>query len=109
MENMTSTQAQGGANTKARGTHTPGPWTPHSFSHGLKDVPIRADNGRNVANVSNCDGRELVANSRLIAAAPELLEALTRIAEELDTEFDSMEKHIAVKIARAAIAKATQS
>ena len=58
-------------------THTPGPW--HSVGHNIED-----DNGKVVATTEAPNGDEFPragTNRRLIAAAPELLEALKEIAE----------------------------
>lgn len=81
--------------------HTPGPWT---TGHGNTYV-IRQDklNGRRVAELMSRDAAaydEAFANAKLIAAAPELLEALRcvlRVADRATDEFDA---------ARSAIAKA---
>lgn len=48
----------------------------------------------------------LVADARLISAAPELLEALTRIMAELPTNLDWLDPHLEAE-AKNAIAKAT--
>lgn len=88
--------------------HTPGPWIQH-------DKASMAILGKNGFLVANCGGhfdsrresgeleKEHQANARLIAAAPELLEALTAMVEThyWDQEFP------AFKQARAAIHKAT--
>ena len=55
-------------------THTPGPWKATSVSDGKELHYFIAPNGH--ASVAEADN---MANARLIAAAPELLEA-TRIA-----------------------------
>lgn len=85
--------------------HTPGPWT----------VGISADNGIHCVDcedVEICEvwgavrdkveTEESAANARLIAAAPELLEALETAAEALEAA-EFFEK---AAMARAAIAKA---
>lgn len=94
--------------------HTPGPW--HIHEDGMKFsreiYPVNYGGKENtercvlIARVSGWKGgfntaKEAEANARLIAAAPELLEALqavVRIADRKTVEFDK---------ARAAIAKAT--
>ncbi|MFU7023757.1 hypothetical protein ACM75T_30090 [Pseudomonas aeruginosa] len=89
--------------------HTPGPWCQDKWgslmTEGGQDVLLRG-----ITTISaGSDERiaEAEANTRLISAAPELLEALeacvARITEEVaDAEFlDEVEQ------ARAAIAKAT--
>lgn len=50
-------------------THTPGPWG------------VRAK-GQKVAEIVRCDDEQ--ANARLIAAAPELLEALTNLVARIN-------------------------
>lgn len=85
--------------------HTAGPW-PITWGHvidigGIATVP------------QTLDGRH-TANARLIAAAPELLEALREItadyADRFDLDSPSTNPGIksSIKLARAAIAKATQ-
>ena len=55
-----------------------------------------------------CGLQEMQANARLIAAAPELLEALQTLLEEGDfTDYPNTRQWHAVQAARAAIAKAT--
>ena len=87
--------------------HTPGPWTilpntPHFVR------AATAEGMQPVATVYHFDG-ELSANARLIASAPELLDALERIS----TAYDETLRHPiaapllqAIYAARAAIAKA---
>jgi hypothetical protein len=118
--------------------HTPGPWTPE-FGEAYR-VRTQQDGGQ-VAILMNLKGRhglagrrngdEVAANARLIAAAPELLEACQTFAEWLrreeagfpaETRFKTPEGEakwrewfdenlrvcdLAQKQARAAIAKAT--
>jgi len=89
--------------------HTPGPWQAHR--HESTDTYTIHVAGRcwetwAVAHVGDCTQDE--ANARLIAASPELLEALnslTAMAEAFPTELH--EKHPDVVAARAVIAKAT--
>ena len=85
--------------------HTPGPW---KTSYTNLSVVI-AENGAVVARASKLNGLvNLQANARLIAAAPELLEALRPFAEtDLTTELVSDTFGFDVLRARAAIAKAT--
>jgi len=89
--------------------HTPGPWT-----HGCEDVPksgdIYAEDGSLIAEVFvNGDPESLIANARLIAAAPDLLEAL----QALDTLFAPIAKDTTaaqwIDKARAAIAIANMT
>lgn len=85
--------------------HTPGPWQ-HSVklsgSENHRGFRIWGADGWALADVQPADedGTEGEANARLIAAAPDLLEALKgvlRVADRKTDEFDA---------ARAAIAKA---
>jgi hypothetical protein len=82
--------------------HTPGPWV-------AIDHEIFADNqSRNIADVwisfANIEDEEAKANARLIAAAPDLLEALEAFAEYAEKgTWGSLDP---VTQARAAIAKA---
>jgi len=79
--------------------HTPGPWSAR-FDHDATGYPcyflhgVSGDEKRNV--------QRLAANARLIAAAPELLEALNGLLNALP----SATTHPAIKAARAVIAKA---
>ena len=88
--------------------HTPGPWI-LKFGKGiLHDYIIRGPNGWPVAcfeHYKQATKKETKANARLIAAAPELLEALERLMVECDLVSDNALE--AYTKARAAIAKAT--
>lgn len=93
---------------------TPGPWD--VARHSPADVVAgNAESNLHLASarcgLSNDLTREAaVANARLIAAAPELLEALQLAYRHLNGGSDSltpMEFDRAFKLARAAIAKAT--
>lgn len=77
--------------------HTPGPWIANHFhvaarGPGIEDHCI-------VGRVDGCTGQEALANARLIAAAPDLLEALIEMASGHSMAGEAR--------ARAAIAKAT--
>ena len=100
-----------------RPAHTPGPWSIHesAFSSSLvKELHIGTSTRTAACVYDDCAAGILVrseveANARLIAAAPELLEALERIS----TAYDETLRHpIAAPLlqaiygARAAIAKA---
>ena len=107
--------------------HTPGPWKVGQYLGSLRQFVIHmdvGDNGRgsDVAFTSAAFGNdETIANARLIAAAPDLLEALQwyeakavqmgRAAIDQDSKLLlELMKEIAVEYgaqARAAIAKAT--
>ncbi|OZI38998.1 hypothetical protein CEG14_05535 [Bordetella genomosp. 1] len=100
--------------------HTPGPWA-RDIGSGF-GCDVRAENGRKVAatwGINSGDPHrpayraECDANARLIAAAPELLEALQELADDIADRFDMDSpstnpgiKHC-IKQARAAILKAT--
>jgi hypothetical protein len=87
--------------------HTPGPWRSER-GNGDYGRNVTADNGRRIVCETICAEHE--ANARLIAAAPELLEALHSILEH-SREFGDIEDcetmlaRIEDKV-RAAIAKA---
>ncbi|MGK0556132.1 hypothetical protein [Bordetella bronchiseptica] len=93
--------------------HTPGPWA-RDIGSGF-GCDVRAENGRKVAatwGINNGDPHrpayraECDANARLIAAAPELLEALeTLVADFADYPASERPCH-AFDLARAVIAKA---
>lgn len=102
------------------GKHTPGPWT---FGYyGCSGYCIQGG-GQHIATsiLYKKDGGE--ANARLIAAAPELLEALQRTTEMCESYADWIKRNVmsatieehpylpelegAAEDARAAIAKAT--
>jgi len=69
-------------------THTPGPWTiddtgPHEFEEGHVELNIWGPDGAYfgaIAAIRNDYSGDMDSNARLIAAAPELLEALREIA-----------------------------
>ncbi len=98
--------------------HTPGPWMANEWR--------ASENGEEVARgweivkdgyllpMADCDSEnyeESTANARLIAAAPDLLEALQRISlakpDQLDHSIDVAIIERCANVARAAIAKAT--
>ena len=98
--------------------HTPGPWSVGEVSHRKQRVDIdslHADQTlghqtwRGLARAYGCEDMPaegtaaMLANARLIAAAPELLEALQSV---LDNCLDSAGLCAAHAKARAAIAKA---
>lgn len=101
--------------------HTPGPWilatVPTSvgschkigpFPNGIGRVAtfacVYADGHRLGIDDESPAAQELAANARLIAAAPDLLEALRRLMGGTTTLEDALD---AAKQARAAISKAT--
>jgi hypothetical protein len=85
--------------------HTPGPWKVHT--EGKKTGILTSDNVDHVATVHNLYRQE--ANARLIAAAPELLEALAVFLAQYASHSTDPDREARpeIKLARAAIAKAT--
>ena len=87
--------------------HTPGPWTVGGDTQFMNQVEIWPAIG-----CAYGVGPEVIANAHLIAAAPDLLEALEKIAVlyEKDIDADNYEQAANAYemrcIARAAIAKA---
>ena len=86
-------------------THTPGPWVVHPTAHhpAVRSVGTSDTGPRRICTVGSMNGNPVdKKNARLIAAAPELLEALQFVmaasGEQLSTAFEQ---------AQAAIAKAT--
>ena len=87
--------------------HTSGEWQVHSF--GSKEnlqTHIHANNVR-IAKISQIDESE--ANARLIAAAPELLEALQKISQMSDCGSHEQAMIQMKSIAQASINKATNN
>lgn len=87
--------------------HTPGPWETCTTN----SEQVYAANGLRVADC-HCDGQEddmsseqEEANARLIKAAPDMLEALAFIADDIEEGVRASGAWH--RIARAAIAKAT--
>jgi hypothetical protein len=103
--------------TTTKAKHTPGPWRLDAYRDSGRPNPgtIVADNphgegAEEVASINWIAGgfhAEQVANARLIAAAPELLEALTALMEFWDSGSPVHPGAEVVSEARAAIAKAT--
>lgn len=88
--------------------HTPGPWHAYQCPDEGGEYAIRAQNGICVA-LSIGGTKSEASNARLIAAAPELLEALELVVEHWTKQFERG-GHLAPewrKKARSAIAKAT--
>lgn len=83
--------------------HTPAPW------HGVGGE-IRAthpnQNGLHVATVWSHGDRQTAANERLIAAAPDLLEAARLAVSLMEQFFQTRQGAATVKMLRQAIAKA---
>lgn len=94
--------------------HTPGPWI---VNYDGLNIDTKQDGGiEQVARVSRTN-EEREANARLIAAAPDLLDALKEIEEradsnarDLDPESDAHSGFIRIRDdARLALSKATES
>jgi len=83
--------------------HTPGPWSINRYDTYDKDIVIREPGVR--VDFDDVDQDEQEANARLIAAAPELLEALNAMMDGYDESYTQDQPPN--KAARAAIAKAT--
>jgi len=88
--------------------HTPGPWLvrPAEVTSGWG---LCVGNGKHiVAQLKGPAGAEKVANARLIAAAPEMLEALQGMLVEKPIDEILVYAKAAKEKARAALAKATE-
>jgi hypothetical protein len=92
--------------------HTPGPWNCNRASAAGREIIVSEVSPVDVAVLSHRDKSqsEINANARLIAAAPELLEALQSMTSAYQQHFDVMPVAWQTfdNIARAAIAKATE-
>jgi cytochrome c556 len=90
--------------------HTPGPWSIGSpLNNPNNGFPIRSESGEEVAVVADWSHRANIerANARLIAAAPDLLEAAIHAEETLSLYVaETGEPGAALDALRAAIAKA---
>lgn len=90
--------------------HTPGPWI---YDEAASEIGAETDNGAMTTIATMTDWfpeyyQERYANARLIAAAPDLLEALQEIAAPACMAMNSADRVEAFRdIARAAISKAT--
>ena len=86
--------------------HTPGPWVEkYGTLYGSNgEKVVCSSNGLAFGSVNSWP--DAAANARLIAAAPELLEALQAIISDMDSEFGTDYDY---NKARAVIAKATGS
>ena len=77
-------------------THTPGPWSVDSSMISTGWVLVTKSNGDVVANVNTETGPDIpptvsikmpaLSNAHIIAAAPDMLEALEEVMGELDVE-----------------------
>lgn len=90
------------------GKHTPGPWHVND-GKGCRWIETSKDDVIARIYKDACSRETFDANASLIAAAPDLLDALERVVHAWTSQFE-MNGHIApdwCKTARAAIAKAT--
>lgn len=96
--------------------HTPGPWSVdvgESSGPGMGSDVVRVDvmkGDRRVAGVTVRPGSKALSNARLIAAAPDLLEALSELCDIVHGLIEDGAPHVdsfTLQPARAAIAKAT--
>ena len=87
---------------------TLGPWNCNRSSASGYDIVCSENSPTDVCVISRRDKTtgEIDANARLIAAAPELLEACKRMIEWDDREHDHPQRQAAYRNARDAIAKA---
>lgn len=98
------------------GDHVPGPWMAATGISSVVGLPVVAQQGRLICNVNHAHdplhgkapgddafNREALATARLIAAAPDLLDALSAL---LWAQPNYMAKSEEVANARAALAKA---
>jgi len=88
--------------------HTPGPWVVHptSIHPAVRSIGTAEAGPRRICTVGSTNGNPTDwHNARLIAAAPDLLEALNTLPQSLASTDEDLDKWVAK--ARAAIAKAT--
>lgn len=92
---------------KTKTTHTPGPWEV-SEGRGFRSIKA-SDGGHVIASDQGEFTGNWEANARLIAAAPDLLEAAKHtlsVLEGTGTKIEGRENFIGIPALRAAIAKA---
>ena len=85
--------------------HTPGPWIFKDADRDSGSFDIDSEEGFFIAETISGLGHEEQENARLIAAAPDLLEAVNRLL--VCMSLANWENDDAAVFARAAIAKAT--
>lgn len=96
--------------TKEQAKHTPGPWILDEYGPEFTMRTVRGKSlggGTEVAIITTGSYSDEVeeANARLIAAAPELLEA----CKQAEWQYEQLGDSRAIKMLRAAIAKAEAS
>jgi hypothetical protein len=85
--------------------HTPGPWRISSDSSRSNPIRICDDTGADTIAIV-CNLYRAADNARLIAAAPELAEALARVAEFLHANYAVSDMPDILPMVDAALAKA---
>ena len=85
--------------------HTPGPWEVNHDHPELITEIVGTDNGEEIAWLNDERGNYL-SNARLIAAAPELLEALQDLLTFVDPNENLIGQHMEIDVARHVIDKA---
>ena len=99
--------ALSGGRQVTQGKHTPGPWRYAPTNTETVSHLVRCSEGYAVADVTHWFDLPADANARLIAAAPDMLEALEFIAGYAAMEPRIASDEVVIERARAAIAKAT--
>ena len=91
-----------------KAAHTPGPWNCNRSSASGYDIVCSENSPTDVCVISRRDKTtgEIDANARLIAAAPDLIEALRAVVATEIYLPDHPQRQAAYRNARAAIAKA---
>lgn len=99
-----------------RPAHTPGPWKPRGshlaldFGIVVEDKYVIAEVFSDIRQAAHIDIEEARANARLIAAAPDLLAALTDCVTAMTALHCGKESRDSIiEAARAAISRATTS
>ena len=90
--------------------HTPGPWRQAEGSGAWWEVTAANPSKKGFPTLRIASDVQKGADAALIAAAPEMLEALQTIAAQLDQTWDAPHRphrNAAKAVVRAAIAKAT--
>lgn len=90
-------------------SHTPGPWKARIYPYGDHHQVSNKSGQMFIADVLKLDADEQTeANAKLIAAAPDLLEALKDIIHANDTGMGKSAVRLRIDIAREVIKKATE-
>jgi len=74
--------------TTSKVSATPGPW--YIEEHNPGEFDITSGEGGKIIAMADCEGKEAKANAHLIAAAPELLEALKLVRDKYQEHFENM-------------------